>query len=253
MGELMTNEWDLSKYQIEAVAQALEAVWGVIQKHEKDSFGTMCFQDVHHVLRQMRGFYNGAGHLLLILKSEKTAKGQIAKITDLCRRVGSFENFANEHKIALTGVAQFLEFVTTGNQLPREVQILAQEAAHVAKRLLSEQQAGSSSEKISHKTPCISHSPKLSSTRYRNMIRLLRQKSLILPVLERESVERLLFRGEQQFKELKTAGARSSAYKDTVNRIIEKIDSIQNLSEQGKDFKYWLETQVEMEIQADEH
>jgi hypothetical protein len=231
-GLVMGAEWNLSKYQIEAAAQALEAVWGGIQKHEKLHPGTLRLQDVNHVLKVTEGGYNGACHILLMLKSEKTAKGQIAKMADLCRRVSSFENFANEHKIALSGVTRFLEQLSAHVRLPKGVQMQTKGAAQVAKRLFSESQH----------TP-LPLSQKLSSAKFHHKILVLKQKIALLPISERTFVEHLLIRGEKQLKEAKTEENASSCYQETLHKIVAKIGSFKTLSDRGKDFKRWLDTQ----------
>jgi hypothetical protein len=238
----MSNEWDLSKYQIEAAAQALEAVWGAIRSHKIEKPGTMFLQDIEHVIRMVQGGYNGAGALLLMLKSEKTAKGQIAKIADLCKRVGSFEDFANKHKVALTGVAFFLEFVTFGSRMPQEVQMLARGAARVAKKLFSEYRSPECIKKASEKKSA-EVSRKLSCAPFHHMIRLLKQKAIGLPIPDRLDLEHLLITGEKKIKESKSLEEASSVYKEMIHKMIGKLKLVQNLSVPGRTFRRFLETE----------
>ncbi len=233
----MGTDWDLGKYQIEAAAQALESVWEAIQRYGHDSTGTLRLRDINHFLRQVKGPYNGAGHLLLILKSEKTAKGQIAKIAELCKRVGAVENFANEHKVALGGITRFLEDIKVCSQLPREVQALAQEASEVAGRLMPGTHIVSSSD-----------SPKLISARYHHMIRLMWENLSTVSSRERASIEHVLSRGERRLKESKTVEAAASTYKDMVYGIMDSMKAVPHLSQQGKAFKQWLETKIATDL-----
>ena len=239
----MSNEWDLSKYQIEAAAQALEAVWGAIRSHKIEKPGTMLLKDVEHIIRMTQGGYNGAGALLLMLKSEKTAKGQIAKIADLCKHVGSFEDFANEHKVALTGVAFFLEFVTYGSRLPQEVQMLARDAAQVAKKLFSEYRSPESVDHFQEKKSEGASSRKLSCAPFHHMIRLLRQKVTGIPIPDRVDLERLLIAGEKKIKESKSFEDASSAYKEMIHKMIGKMKLVQNPSAPGRALRRFLETE----------
>ena len=224
----MGTEWDLSRYQIESAAQALEAVWSAIQSRGQGRSKRSGIQDVTRVLREVHGCFNGAGHLLLMLKSERSAKDQISKIADLCKKVEERENFANEHKIALTGVVEFLENMADAPEFPSEVRAMTQGASKVALQRFSRIDSAKGS------------SSKLASVRFKHEIDAIHQKVALLPNCEKNAFYHILHVGERKIKEAASVEEASDVYSGVIRSIIERLQSTPDLSEPGKMFLRWM-------------
>ena len=232
MEEPVESEWNLSKYQVEVAAQALEAVWSAIRRCSPPSSHRA--MDVTAMLQCVQGCYNGAGHLLLMLKSDRSAKGQIAKIADLCRRVGECRDFADEHKVALVGVEEFLGRIQ--GAAPIKGRAATQGASHVALQRITGRSLGKNTEEIDTSEG----SAKLRAVGLNQRLGAIRHKMAALSAVEKHMLDEALAEGEERMKASKTTEELSLAYQALVDNIIDALHTTEPVSEPGKALLRWL-------------